>query len=180
MSTVSDQDHHRQPGRSGRTVQRLSLLILPATALFAFAWAVARAQAQSITIDEATTYLIFAQRDWRFVWQPAANNHVLNTLLMRLLASAFGPMQLTVRGPALLGAAAYISGAYLFATMIGRKLLVQWAILVCLVYNPFVFDYLVAARGYALAAGFLLLALAISARNRLHRARSLGGSCLQA
>src|SRR5262249_19754072 len=100
--------------RRGLRLPSAPLLALAATALFAFAWAVARAHVQSITIDEAATYLLFVARGgWKFALWPGANNHVLNTLSMRLLTSAFGPSHLMVRGGALLGAAAYISAAYL-------------------------------------------------------------------
>ncbi|HEV3198190.1 MAG TPA: hypothetical protein VGZ73_09790 [Bryobacteraceae bacterium] len=39
----------------------------------------------------------------------------------------------------------------------------QLALFVCLVYNPFVMDYLVSARGYSLALAFLMAAIAIGA-----------------
>ena len=35
----------------------------------------------------------------------------------------------------------------------------QLALFICLVYNPFIFDYLVAARGYGLALGLLMWAI---------------------
>ena len=38
----------------------------------------------SITIDEAHTYWAFVGRPWPTHWYPAANNHVLNSMLMRL------------------------------------------------------------------------------------------------
>src|SRR5674476_1290617 len=81
-----------------------SLLILPVTALFALLWAVARACVQSITIDEADTYLVWVARHDPSQWEAASNNHVLNSLLMRLFTSVFGVSHLSVRAPALLGA----------------------------------------------------------------------------
>ena len=42
----------------------------------------------------------------------------------------------------------------------------QWPLFVCLVYNPFIFDHMVAARGYGLALGFLMAALAIAATRK--------------
>jgi hypothetical protein len=47
-----------------------------------------------------------------------------------------------------------------------RKLL-QVPLFLCLVYNPMVLDYLVAARGYSLAMGFLLAAIVVIARAML-------------
>src|SRR5215475_13569000 len=123
---------------------------MAATAMFAFAWAVAPACLQSITIDESTTYLIFVRRSEPFQWYAAANNHVLNSALMRLFTTVFGLSHLTVRAPALIGAAIYIGAAWYLCDLIANNLVVKWPLFVCLVYNPFVFDYMVAARGYGL------------------------------
>ncbi|SRR5579884_1625337 len=141
---------------------------MAATALFAFAWAIARACVQSITIDEADTYLLFVGRFEPFHWYAAANNHVLNSALMRLFTSVFGLSHLTVRAPALVGAAIYIAAAWYLCHLIAtstaeQNLALEWPLFVCLVYNPFVFDYLVAARGYGLASAFLICALAAAA-----------------
>lgn len=144
-----------------------SPLILPGTAIFALLWAVARACVQSITIDEADTYLVWVARHDPSQWEAASNNHVLNSLLMRLFTSVFGVSHLSVRAPALLGAAIYIFAAYLLCRKLTPGLRVQWPVFVCLVYNPFVFDHLVAARGYALALGFLMCLLAVAVYTRL-------------
>jgi hypothetical protein len=74
--------------------------------VFALVWIVLRARIQSITIDEATTYDMFVARGLRFVFLPAANNHVLNSLLMLFSTRIFGVSQLTASVPALLGAIA--------------------------------------------------------------------------
>jgi hypothetical protein len=144
--------------------------ILPGAAIFALLWAVARACVQSITIDEADTYLFWVARNDLSHWDVASNNHVLNSLLMRLFTSVFGVSHLSVRAPALIGAALYIFAAYLLCRKLTPDLRVQWPVFVCLVYNPFVFDYLVAARGYALALGFLMCMLAVAAYSRLDAA----------
>jgi hypothetical protein len=62
---------------------------------------------------------------------------------------------------------------------LSRELAVQLPLFVCLVFNPFVFDYLVAARGYALALGFLLCAILVSASWHLQgdSSRSLFTAC---
>lgn len=133
--------------------------ILLATAVFAMLWAIARAQVQSISIDEAVSYLVFV-RSPTLHWYPAANNHLLNTLMERLSTLLFGLHHLSVRAPTLIGAGLYISAAYRVSRWVGSAASVQWPLFVGLVYNPFVFDYLVAARGYGLALGFLLWAIA--------------------
>ncbi len=137
----------------------MSRYLLPVTAAVAFLWAVARAALQSITIDEADSYLHFADRVSGAYWFPAANNHILNSALMRLTATIFGLSHFTVRLPALLGAALLLYAAYRLCRLLSDSWFVQWVLFVCLVFNPFVGDFLVAARGYGMALGFLLLAV---------------------
>jgi len=139
------------------------------------AWAISRAAIQSITIDEATTYNIFVFN--RLLFLPHANNHLLNTLLMYVCTKVLGLSQFTARLPALIGAALYITAAYRLCRLVSRPLILQVVLLVCLVYNPFIFDYLVAARGYGLALGFLMWAIVYSAGWHLHQRRSLFFAC---
>jgi hypothetical protein len=131
--------------------------ILIGAAVIAMAWAITRAAVQSITIDEAVTYNIFVFNR-RYLWY-AANNHILNSTLMYGLTKVFGLSQFTVRLPALIGAAFYIAAAYRLCRLLGTSVFVQLTVFVCLVFNPFIFDYLVAARGYGLALGFLIWAM---------------------
>ena len=123
----------------------------------------ARACVQSIVGDEGLTYLFFVQPSWPAHWQPGANNHLLNSLWMRGFVALFGLHQITVRGPALVGAAIYIASAYALCRMISEEWKVRLPLFVCLVYNPFVFDFFVAARGYGLATAFLLAAIVTAA-----------------
>lgn len=136
---------------------------MPATAAFAIAWIVARAAVQSVTIDEADTFLTWVNHSSPTHWMMAANNHVLNSMLMRVTVAIFGVSQFTIRLPALLGAVIYLTAAYGLSRIMARTLALRWAVFVCLVYNPFMMDYLVAARGYGLACGFLLSAIALAA-----------------
>lgn len=136
------------------------------TGVFALLWTVARACVQSVTIDEADTYLAFVGPHGPTQWTGSANNHVLNSLLMRLATSIFGASAITLRLPALIGAALYIGAAYCLVRLISERHLLQWAQFVCLTCSPFVMDYLVAARGYGMAAAFLLWMVAIAARHQ--------------
>ena len=147
--------------------------ILIACAVFALAWAIARAAVQSITIDEANTYVQFVSQHLYLGY--AANNHILNSALMYGFTRLLGLSQFTARLPALLGAAFYISAAYRLCRLLTASLFVQLTVFVCLVFNPFIFDYLVAARGYSLALGFLMWALVFSAESQMQ-----GGSLIVA
>lgn len=159
----------RVPARLRPVIPQLPLA---ATALFAVGWAIARASVQSVTIDEAVSYVIFVAQSPLFVWWPSANNHVLNSMLMLAFTTLFGPSHITVRAGALVGAVVYISACYLLCRLVSRGLLLEWALFVSLVYNPFIFDYLVAARGYGLATAFLMCGIAIPAYRQFH---SYGG-----
>jgi hypothetical protein len=132
-------------------------------AVAAFCVVVIRACLQSITLDEAASFLGFAKGPWPSYWYPSSDNHVLNSILMRFAATVFGTNNLTVRLPAMLGALIYIGSAlYLCLRLTGRGLL-SLLLFICLVYNPMILDYLVAARGYSLAIGFLLAAIGVIA-----------------
>ena len=133
--------------------------VLALTAAIAMALVIFRAATQAITIDEASTYVFFVQDISPLHWLGSTNNHVLNTALMRLSTRLFGLSELSARLPALLGAGLYISACYRFCRRLEGGILLQWTALVCLVYSPFIMDYLVAARGYSLALGVLMTAL---------------------
>ena len=149
---------------------------LRVTAVFAFLWSVARAAVQSITIDEADTYLAYVAPPFPTHWSGSANNQLLNSLLMRLCTTIFGAWHLSVRAPALLGAAIYIWAAYALVRSVLRETILAWPLLVCLTCNPFIMDYLVAARGYSLALGFWMAALAVT----VTESGVLRGKCIAA
>ncbi len=130
------------------------------SAVFALLWLTARASIQSVTIDEADTYLAYVGPSAPTHWNGSANNQLLNSLLMRLFTAVFGVSQLGIRIPALIGAAMYIYAAHRLVRRISGELVVQLPLFLCLVFNPFIMDHLVAARGYSLALAFLVLALA--------------------
>jgi hypothetical protein len=135
-----------------------------ATGVFAMLWTVARACVQSLTIDEADTYLFWVRPEGPTHWTPHANNHVLNSMLMRLSTAIFGASAITLRLPALIGAALYIGAVYCLVRLITGRRLLQWGLFACLTLNPFVMDYLVAARGYSMASAFLLWMVVVAAR----------------
>lgn len=127
------------------------------------AWAIVRAHVQAITIDEAVTYTNFVRPADPTFWTAYANNHVLNSMLMWGFARAFGASNLVARSGALIGAAIYILASYFLSSLIADRFLLRVSLFTCLVFNPFIFDFLVAARGYGLASGFLLSAICLVA-----------------
>jgi len=124
-----------------------------------------RAYTQSITYDEACTYLEFVRGSWwNAVTQYSANNHVLFTLLAKLSTDTLGVSELTLRLPTLVGTALYVTSAFVLCRRLTEDRIVAALASAAMTLNPFVLDFLVAARGYGLALGFLLIALAMLAR----------------
>jgi hypothetical protein len=150
---------------------RAARRVMIALGSFAFIWATVRAFNQSIVGDEATTYIFWVRPITAAHWLVSPNNHILNSLLMRWSVLLFGLTHFSVRAPALLGAALFIAAAFWFARRISADWKIQIPLFICLVYNPFVFDFYVAARGYGLALALLLWAIAIIARWQLDRGK---------
>lgn len=128
------------------------LLIL---SLLAILFIVLKWCTMTITHDEATTYLYvvrFPRSDiFHYTTPLAANNHLLNTLLIKISTWMFWLSEFTVRIPALLGGVLYIVSSYLIArTFIADKKIIAKIGLFFLLSNPFLLDFLVVARGYAL------------------------------
>jgi len=137
--------------------------ILIGLAAFAMLWAIARAYVQAITIDEASTIVNFVLPPDSTFLVGHANNHILNSLLAKIFVKLFGPSNLTVRAGALIGAAVFILASYFLSARITQNFPLRVSLFVCLVFNPFIFDFLVAARGYGLASGFLLATICLIA-----------------
>lgn len=131
-------------------------------AVFALLWVIARAHVQAVTGDEGVTYTFYVERINSAHWSSEANNHLLNSMLIRLFTSVFGLSHLTVRGGALIGAAIFIAVSLWICKLVGNKWTIQVPLFICLTYNPFMFDFFVAARGYGLATAFLISAFAFS------------------
>jgi len=147
--------------------------ILIGIAAFAMAWAIARAYIQAITIDEAVTYTNFVRSAKPEFWSAHANNHLLNSALAWVFTRAFGTSNLVARSGALIGAAIYIVASYFLCALIAKRFVLRAFLFICLVFNPFIFDFLVAARGYGLASGFLLSAICFVAYALLPELKSL-------
>jgi hypothetical protein len=152
-----------------RLSARLTLLLLVAV----FAANIYRAATQGITIDEAFTYQHFvAPPFYQVMTSYDTNHHVVNSLLAKLTTGLFGVSELTLRMPSLLGGLIYLLAVRAIVLYVFS---VEWAIaaFALLSLNPFVLDYLSAARGYGLALGFLMSALWFLLRSKWYP----GGLC---
>jgi hypothetical protein len=113
-----------------------------------------RAVHQSITADEAFTYdlYIVTPFDW-FLTIYNANNHILHTLLCRLSVQALGLSELTFRLPSLLGGLLYLVFVYKLCRRLFKTFWIFLLAMAAFTLNPFIMDYLSAARGYGMALG---------------------------
>jgi hypothetical protein len=147
-------------------------------AWFAFVWAVVRACMQALTGDEAQNYLFYAApanaSHWE--WDNVGANHMLNSMLARLFTTLLGPSAFSVRIPTLIGAAIYIYAIYQLCQMISQEWKIRIPLFLCLVYNPFIFDFFVAARGYGIGSAFLMGAIAVAAAWHLNYTHPARGS----
>ncbi len=140
--------------RSGFRYAALALLAILLAANFY------RAATQSLVHDEAFSWELYLSGPVSAIFQTyTANNHFLATLLIRLSVTLFGDSEFAMRLPAVL------AGGWFFWTVLQLCGLVfgdGWFFLLgcsVLTLNPFLLDFLVAARGYGLAVTGLFWAL---------------------
>ncbi len=130
----------------------------------ALVWVVClyRSITQAIVHDEALTYQLYLAAPFRTMFQYFdANHHFLNTLLMKVSVSLFGVSEWSMRLPALVGAGVYFAAVYRICTRQIQAASVSLLAAVLLALNPFLLDFMVAARGYGMAMGLWMWALAI-------------------
>lgn len=113
-----------------------------------------------IRIDEATTYVHFVARPWReaVVAYEIPNNHILNTILVKIAAAAFGPAEWALRFPNLVAGI----GTMALTALIARRWfgdVAAVAALAVVAISPPAVHYAVLARGYGLGCFFGLLTL---------------------
>ena len=134
--------------------------------------------------DEALTYHWYVSEPWSHLTHRFdANNHVLFTLLSKLSTQALGTSELTLRLPTLLAAAAFFAAVFLLSRDALGEGPVFLATVAAMSANPFVLDYLCAARGYGLALAclmwaVLLLTRSLAAGDTEARRRGLAGASI--
>ena len=131
---------------------RLETRVLVVLSAVLVAYDAARASIMSITYDEALTYLWHVTGRVGDIVRLATpglpdNNHLLLTLLSKLSIAMFGPSELALRLPSVLGYALFCAAA---ASILRRHLhgplLVLFFVFTTL--NPYVIDMMSIARGY--------------------------------
>ncbi len=140
------------------------LILSIALAAFLFATNLYRARTQSITIDEAFTFNHFIASQPDAAASNAPYNENLNTWLCLLSVRLWGASEFSMRIPSVLGGLLYLAALIrLCRLLFGDS---PWLLVAVAAnsLNPFLLDYLSAARGYGLAVGFFTLAAYYLAR----------------
>jgi dolichyl-phosphate-mannose-protein mannosyltransferase len=118
-----------------------------------------RAATQSITYDEAATYLKFLRGPFANVFAYDASNHVLFTLLARTSIAVLGVSEFSLRLPSVVGAALFFAAVVLLCRRLFAGGLLAVLAMAVVAFDPFVLDFMSAARGYGLAFSLLTVAI---------------------
>jgi hypothetical protein len=145
---------------------------------FAFARTVVcawRAAHQSITHDEAFSFLRFIDGPWSSLWSRYdAANHVLYSFLAKLSVSLFGLSELALRLPSVVAGFCFIWGVFRVLQSCESRL-IRWIAYLAIGLHPFLMDFSIAARGYGLGIALLVWAIHASLNGRPIRSGFLLG-----
>lgn len=126
-------------------------------------YVVLRAWMIPITVDESTTAVIHVHRSvldtLTYATEANPNNHILNTLGIKLFTSLFGWWPIVVRLPVLIGAALYLWASTMLSKRLSENTWVRLFAFGVLLGNPYLLEFFALARGYGLGSGLMMVAL---------------------
>ena len=126
-----------------------------------FAYVLIRAMNMGITYDEAWTITAYVPESFMHIINciPCdANNHLLNTLLIKCLFMSGNNSVFIARLPNVLAFIMYLYFAYKIAAE-NLSTFYGVSLFILLIANPFLLDFFSIARGYGLALGFQMASL---------------------
>ena len=138
--------------------QQYVLIGLCFSAALLFFYTAYRAYAIPFTIDECNTLRKYVHASIADIWscKPlSANNHIFNSLLMKLSGALFGNSPVAYRLPNLLAHLVYLVSGIKILLYFKRPLLIFTGFLL-LNLNPFLLDFFSLARGYGLSMACFL------------------------
>ncbi len=141
-----------------KKIKQPTHLIYLLIGLFFFTYVFARTILVGITFDEAWTIGAFVRGSFYniFIGEPViANNHLLNSFLIKLVYSSGQETVFLARLPNLISMLAYLFFSYKICHTFFRPLL-GLSLFLILISNPFLLDFFGLARGYGLGIGFLM------------------------
>ncbi|MFP4023973.1 MAG: hypothetical protein ACLFVR_05555 [Thiohalospira sp.] len=120
-----------------------------------------RAGMLSFTHDESLTCLWYTPKNFMQIvnyHSPTANNHILNTLLIKYITHLLPEKEIFLRLPNLLAHATYIFFSVLILKQFRNPLIIIGGFIL-INFNPYMLDFFSLARGYGLALTFMLLSI---------------------
>ena len=144
--------------RSNPTWVRIGAVIIGLSFII---YAIIRAWTVAITHDEAYTYLHFIRGSMRDAVDPFesnANNHMLNTLICKLIDGIFGNHLLLMRLHVVFLFAVYLRYGYRLLSLTGNGVLILCG-LVFISASPFLLDFAALIRGYSGALACMMASL---------------------
>ena len=145
---------------------KLSTSVFSVLGAFLFIFVLAEAIWMPLTHDEYST-IGFSQEsiiDIITYEDPIPNNHILNTLLLKLNISIFGDMLFTNRLFNILSFIPFYIFTVLLSGLISRDLFLRFTLVVMVTMQPFFMDFFSVSRGYCISLCFLMISLYYFAR----------------
>lgn len=143
--------------------RKVETALLIAIGALYFVYLLLRAWYIPMTQDEVATCYNHVPRGifdlMTYQREAVPNNHILNTLAIKLLSGVFGMGQMVARIPALAGGLLYIVAAGAFARVAGSTGWLRLVWFVLLLGNPFMAEFFALARGYGISIGLMMAAL---------------------
>ena len=126
-------------------------------AIFFIGLVARKALISSFVHDESLAYNTYVIQSFRniILSEPAtANNHIFNTILMKLSGICFGPSEFALRLPNVLAFIGFLIFLILIMRKTGNRLL-YLPFFIIIVANPYLLDFFALARGYGLGMYFM-------------------------
>ncbi|MBN1915829.1 hypothetical protein JW796_02420 [Candidatus Dojkabacteria bacterium] len=125
-----------------------------------FTYTTYRAINLSLTFDEAYTFQTFVHTNIFDILTnnfsaEIANNHIVNTILVKIFYNFFGNTEFVLRLPSLIGHLLYLFFTFIFVEKFVKSKTAKITSFILLNLNIFLLDFFSLARGYALAAGLV-------------------------
>lgn len=126
-------------------------------------YTVMRAFNLSFTHDESFTYLYSSHNSFMEIISNrttliSANNHILNTLFMKLFDNTIGSSEIALRLQSILAHIVYLVFTFLLLKNFKSQLLIVMGFIL-LNTNPYLLEFFALARGYALAISFMFISI---------------------
>ncbi len=114
-----------------------------------------------LTHDEYSTIMVSYQSIWDIITykDPIPNNHILNTLFLKLNIITFGDNLFTNRLHNVLSFIPYFIFSVLIARIFSEKLLYQFLFVSMAVFQPFLLDFYSITRGYGLSISLQMVSI---------------------